>query len=305
MLCNFPSKNGNIPPINQSPMSKVPKVDYKILLLGEGNFTYSYALIGQNSHLVNFFLPTEVKKKEIEEDPTEEDARKCMKRLKEDFGVTCQLGVDATSLSTSDLSQQFQFPVIHFNSPHTGFGDSNKMLESFFKEVSKVQKDGDILSMILVTDDRYWNTIYQMNKIFQYGYVHANLQDINKYVQKGYRHKMTQKDQSFQKLYLQHVFVRQCREKRDDVVPSALLEYMQTFLPAWKNSPLCDLLLAGDSTDLCRRAALSTVRKMLENLDAQGNLLEITNNNIRWILKGYEHKKEKCQPVKGDGSSNR
>jgi hypothetical protein len=150
--------------------------------------------------------------------------------------------------------------------------------------------------MILVTDDRYWNTIYQMNKIFQYGYVHANLQDINKYVQKGYRHKMTQKDQSFQKLYLQHVFVRQCREKRDDVVPSALLEYMQTFLPAWKNSPLCDLLLAGDSTDLCRRAALSTVRKMLENLDAQGNLLEITNNNIRWILKGYEHKKEKCQP---------
>lgn len=125
----------------------------KRLLLGEGNFSYSKALIKKhkNTHpnLAQAITATEYESKEkLLEGKDGELIKKNIAFIKAKQGKV-KFNVDATNISEKLVDEKFQ--RIHFNNPYApGWDGTKNVVSGFFQSAKEMQDKGDRVHMSLV-----------------------------------------------------------------------------------------------------------------------------------------------------------
>jgi hypothetical protein len=172
------------------------------LIVGEGNFTYTRALLTKHAKthpkLGNFITTTEYKSEEkLRANPKIEDALTFLT----ESGAQIIGNVDARLIG--DEFSDRRFHRIHFNMPHDGKDCKGQtlpvMIKKFFASAKKLQENGDRIHMALSVENESWRQAYY------YGIYEASARAGYKLIKRrrfgqsrysGYEHTMTTSTQS-------------------------------------------------------------------------------------------------------------
>lgn len=145
-----------------------------VLLLGEGNFSFSVALS-------KFNLNIKITATCFESSVNEETARKNIEYLTEN-GIRVLLNVDATKLAEHQALQLEAFDKVIFNFPHVGgkmrIEKNRELLKQFFMAVGKSLKDNGQVLMTLCkgqggtlvdSSERRWDDSWKVTEMAAHG----------------------------------------------------------------------------------------------------------------------------------------
>ncbi|GBC10520.1 hypothetical protein RclHR1_00970021 [Rhizophagus clarus] len=199
-------KNKNKPTFIKPPPPPPYKPEDKILLLGEGNFSFAHSLAKNILHAGHFITATCLDSKKVLNEKYE-DAKDHIKSFIE-YGGQVIYDVDATQLEKCKLLKDKRFDKIVFNFPHAGLGikdqdrnilSNQKLLQAFFnsaipfltsKSLYSDINDGEIhVTMKTVEPYNQWN-IKQLAKSTGHLAIKESIDFIpNQYP--GYEHRRT------------------------------------------------------------------------------------------------------------------
>ncbi|MCH9769575.1 MAG: DUF2431 domain-containing protein [Gammaproteobacteria bacterium] len=183
------------------------------LILGDGDFSYAYALVNKHPEIAAYILVTEIRQKSELEKIYGDSFKKHYQALKEKK-VKMKFGVDATRLPEYNFQQHYR--RIHFNAPQLGVGENNynsgnlqALVQAFFLSAAGYQQQGDKVYMALPKDQQGWMQNFRYG--FMYRLYEASFSAGYQYVAKrkfkedsrlrygGYKHKQTSSNEGAEK----------------------------------------------------------------------------------------------------------
>ncbi len=168
----------------------------KTLLVGEGNLSFTYALIKQCQNFPYSLIGS------IYETVSElSDAAEYNAKLLENIGVKIIYGLDGTKLheffdANAFDTIIFQFPHSGSREPIDGINPNYLLAHDFIKSALQIlEKNGVIL--ITIVDNDFYNNMFKLDEISEkLGIMKPTKNQFNLKSYPGYKHSMTNADES-------------------------------------------------------------------------------------------------------------
>ena len=200
------------------------------LLLGEGDFSYTVALLDKHPELSKYIFATEFDDEEALKRKHGDDFIYNIERLC-NMGVEPIFGVNAMKLDSGMFEGEGHFKRIHFNCPYCEndrtHNETRRLVELFFQSVGQFQQSGERIHMVLPHESFARRqglayNIYASSTKAGYQYVKKRnfTRTIGDYVcsrYPGYKHVMTKGDGSSAEVLAnsrEHIF-----EKHEELLP--------------------------------------------------------------------------------------